>query len=98
MSSSLIITENEIINQHIDPLIKSLTGAHLIYLNDNMLLVKLHRNPKFTEWLNKNMIMPKFKSYYGSNNRLRYGTTQPIGAPVLPQFITICIIPNVARN
>lgn len=34
----------EIINQSIDNLIKNMSRAHLIHLNDYMLLIKLHRN------------------------------------------------------
>ena len=97
-----VVNQNQIddiiINTNIDSLIETLSATHLIHLNDNMLLIKLHRNSKFNDWLNTKNIMPKYKKYHNSNNRMRLNILQQIGAPATPQFITICLIPDIANK
>lgn len=92
------------INSDIDTLINVLDPAHKIILNDeNMIVIKLHKNKKFSEWLTLKDAMPVIKPYHTSgklyDNAYAYPTTDVTGDrtghPSEPLFITIGIVKNI---
>jgi len=87
MSSSIINTE-------IDSLITFLSSDDIIYLNDYTLLIKLHLNKYFKDWLNDKYIYPKYKIYHSSHNKFYNNQFRPDGEKIPYPNITMCMIPN----
>jgi hypothetical protein len=83
-----------IINTEIDSLITTLLSDNIIYLNEYMLLIKLHLNKYFKKWLNDKNIYPKYKNYHSKNNKY-YNNILGIDGESIPNpNITITMIPN----
>jgi len=88
------------LNSHINDLLNKLSPAHKIVLNDDeMYLVKLHRNKHFSEWLTYKGAMPIIKPYHitGKTYDKEYTEYHPYdrtGSPAEPLFITLGIVKN----
>lgn len=91
------------INSQINDLLNELSPAHKIVLNDNdMYIVKLHKNKHFSEWLTRNNVMPIIKPYHisGKNYNPKYteynkgAETDRTYSPAEPLFITLGIVKN----
>lgn len=87
-----------IINQNIDSLIEKLAPAHIIYLNDSMLLIKLHKNVHFTDWLTRKKILPTVKIFHSEANKIYNNQRLVDSSPATPLFVTMCMIPNESRK
>lgn len=80
------------INQNINTLINDLQPIHKTYLNDNMILIKLHNNKIFKKWLQDKNIMPTMKSYHSGNYMVYNGVASKKNDILWPQFITVAVI------
>ncbi len=87
------------INIDIDTLLNKLHAAHKIVLNDdNMFVIKLHRNKIFSDWLTAKYSMPIIKQYHNSGktyNNEYYSEIDRTNSPAEPLFITLGIIKNI---
>lgn len=90
------------INEELDTLLRILDPAHKIILNEkNMMIVKLHKNKKFYDWLTKNKIMPMIKDYHSQKNTMTFfngDVNSRSSGPADPIFITLAIIPKSSIN
>jgi hypothetical protein len=81
-----------LINSSIDSLITQLCDSHIYYLNDNMVIIKLYKNLKFMEWLRTKNIIPTYKSYHATNNKVYKNIAYRDNNELPCNFITICMI------
>ena len=88
----------KLLNDNIDVLLSNLSPAHLIHLNKSMLLIKLHRNPVFHQWLQLVDISILYKFYHNTQNRYYCDKYQFDNQHVSPQFITLCVIPESEQH
>ena len=88
----------KLLNVNIDVLLSNLSPAHLIHLNKSMLLIKLHRNPVFHQWLQLVDIPILYKFYHNTQNRYYCDKYQYDKQHVSPQFITLCVIPESEKH
>lgn len=88
----------KLLNDNIDVLLSNLSPAHLIHLNKSMLLIKLHRNPVFHQWLQLVDIPILYKFYHNTQNRYYCDKYQFDNQHVSPQFITLCVIPESEQH
>lgn len=80
--------------EKLDSLLKLLSPAHNIVLNDkNLTIVKLHNNRKFYEWLATNNIKLSIKPYHSANNTRTYGIAARSSGDLYPMYITLALIP-----
>lgn len=78
------------LNENIKDLLLSLDPAHKIVLNDqNMYIIKLHRNEKFEKWLDNKKLYITKKPYYNEEFLSKIKSDQTI---IKPNYVTIAVI------
>jgi hypothetical protein len=87
-----------IINTNIDPLINTLEKAHIYYLNDTTLVIKLNKNKQFKQFLLDRNIYPKFKSNHGDNQKFHRNKRYNNGDNIPDPFINMVMIKNGNNN
>lgn len=87
-----------IINTNIDPLISTLEKAHIYYLNDTTLVIKLNKNKQFKQFLLDKNVYPKFKSIHGNNQKFHRNKRYNNGDNIPDPFINVVMIKNGNNN
>lgn len=85
------------INSHIDSIITSLSQAHVIELNDDMLLLKFHNNQAIKQLLQREQIKIK-RIHFNENTSIEGKPEDRTGDILEPTYITVGIIKNTLKN
>jgi hypothetical protein len=88
----------DIINKNIDPLINTLEKAHIYYLNNTTLVIKLNKNKQFKKFLLDRNVYPKFKSNHGDNQKTHRNHRYNNGDNIPDPFINMIMIKNGNNN
>lgn len=92
-------TKKIINNKILGDLIDKLDDAHKIHLNNNgIMIVKLHNNPHFYEWLNFTGSMPQIKKFHSESNTSKYGVQVRKNGNADPIYITLAIISSIEKT